>query len=342
MLQHLRDNTSRILLAVILGIILVMALPSVHAQKSLDTAKNFFDNTITNVNNPDNAININPYEAFYNDYIKPTLDVKGGEFAITKGAFVVADILRYAFTVLAVIFVVLAGVKMLGENEEQSKQQLTTIRDIIAGIIVMNVAGEVVKRVFGPREIPNTISTTDFLSRFWTEDQARAVPYQLSQEVILPMMDFILSFLAAFCIMLILIFSLRIITSQGEEDSREKVKNLVLNNVIGLSVIVLAKVFVNAVYGIPLGDSVVDVPGDISPHLSYGIDALMSIANYMLGFMALGSIIAFVYAGVLIIFGGVNEEQKKKGFATAKYTFYALIVAMSSYAFVSTLIRVMV
>lgn len=321
-------------------------MPAAFAAKDLNTAKQFFDNTVnTNVSGGDTRIQgVNPYQEIYKTYIAPVIGSDGGgEVAISRVVFRIIDIFRYVISGIAVIFVVLAGVKLVTQGEDAGKKQLDVIRDIVAGIVTMNIAGEIVTRVFGALDEKENIAnrtTMEFLDKFKGEEAAKAVPFEFSETVIFPLMDFFLTFLAAFSILFIIISAFRIITSQGDPAKVEEARKLIINTGIGLGVILMAKAFVGAVYGIPLGD--VGGPTDINPDLNTGIVIIMSVTNYMLSSMALACLVSFIYAGVLILTARDNDNQRKKGMTVVKFTFIAVIIAMSAYAIVSTLIRIAV
>lgn len=340
-------NMKKVLLLISLFLCLASSMmPSTFAAKDLNTAKDFFDNTVnTNVSGGDTRIQgVNPYQEIYNKYISPAITGSGGgEVAISRVVFRVIDLFRYVISGLGVLFVVLAGVKLVTQGEEAGKKQLDVIRDIVGGLVTMNVAGEIVTRVFGAVEDKESIatrSTLDFLAKFKGEDAAKAVPFEFSETVIFPLMQFFLTFLAGFSILFIIISAFRIITSQGDPAKVSEAQKLVMNTGIGLGVILMAKAFVGAVYGIPLGD--VGAPTDITPELSSGIVIIMQVVNYLLSSIALACLVSFIYAGILILSARDNDAQRKKGMTVVKFTFIAVIIAMSSYAIISTLIRIAV
>ena len=337
----------KIFVSLLLGLFLLgSAVPMAYAAKDLSTAKDFFDNTVnSNVPGADPRIQgVNPYQEIYKQYVAPFLNSdEGGEVAISRVIFRFIDIFRYVISAIAVIFVVMAGVKLVTQGEEQGKKQLDVIRDIVVGIVTMNIAGEIVTRVFGAvgekEDIANR-STMEFLAKFQGEQAAKAVPFEFSETVIFPLMQFFLAFLAAFSILFLIISAFRIITSQGDPAKVAEAQKLVMNTGIGLGVILMANAFVQAVYGIPMGD--IGGPGDITPDLQSGIVHAMTAVNYLLSSMALACLVSLIYAGVLIFTARENDAQRKKGMTVVRFTFIALIIAMSSYTIISALIRIAV
>lgn len=67
------------------------------------------------------------------------------------------------------------------------------------------------------------------------------------KEAIIRVIAFVLDFLALIAVVFIIIAGLRLIVSQGDEGERDKAKKTILYVVIGLIVIILARVIVNVV-----------------------------------------------------------------------------------------------
>ncbi len=71
------------------------------------------------------------------------------------------------------------------------------------------------------------------------------------REAIANALQFVLNFLALIAVIYIVIAGIRLIVSQGEEEQREKAKQTILYVVIGLIVVLLAKVIVNFALSVP-------------------------------------------------------------------------------------------
>ena len=71
------------------------------------------------------------------------------------------------------------------------------------------------------------------------------------KQIIINVLQWVLSFLALIAVIYIVIAGIRLIVSQGEEEQRKKAKDTILYVVIGLIVVLLAKVIVNFAVGVP-------------------------------------------------------------------------------------------
>jgi type IV secretory pathway VirB2 component (pilin) len=71
------------------------------------------------------------------------------------------------------------------------------------------------------------------------------------KQIIINVLQWVLSFLALIAVIYIVVAGIRLIVSQGEEEQRKKAKDTILYVVIGLIVVLLAKVIVNFAVGVP-------------------------------------------------------------------------------------------
>jgi uncharacterized membrane protein len=58
------------------------------------------------------------------------------------------------------------------------------------------------------------------------------------------------------------------------------------------------------------------------------------LLSYLLGFLAVISLVLIVYAGFMIMTSSGNEERVQKGFATLRWTIIGLFLIMSSWGIV--------
>ena len=74
--------------------------------------------------------------------------------------------------------------------------------------------------------------------------------------IILGILEFVLSFLALIAVIYIIIAGIRLIVSQGEEEQKEKAKKTILYVILGLIVILLARIIVGFFTSNPLEEFV--------------------------------------------------------------------------------------
>jgi len=369
----MRSRILKALTALLLMSGFLLAPATVHAVSS---GKDLFDQSIGidptgRVEDAQTGGNVSTPSSGVQDYALPYQKLLGGFIDQSEegGSFegFVADIILIGvdrfiiiISVIAILFVVISGFQMVtsGGNEENAKKQWTVIRNVIIGIVFMNLANAIVSNLlfnsqdpaFRNEQLAAREQVSTLLSNFCTAEagseacgaaQARMAPVAFSTEVVLPVMQFVLSFLAAFAILYIIIAAFNIVMARGEGDKVKEGYRTIINGMIGFALVILSRGVVDTVYGTPF---TINASGEaevtqISPDLLGGISIIMNISNFILGFFSVIAIVMYIYAGVLIVTAGVKEDNKKKGYTIMKWTTLGILLAMSSYAIVSTLVR---
>jgi len=297
-----------------------------HAE--LDVAKDLF--------NTANKANV-----YTEVYKRVNVETTAGGIEILRN-LVVDVLLQYRWFILSlsVIFLMLAGTRIVvGGGEDTAKKQIKVIRDIVIGMVLLNISFFIVENIFGP--IVKDASKPQTLALGVKEVDFEHIgpnfaPVVIAQKVVYPLLDFFLSFLAAFTILYLIIAAFRILTAQGAEDRIKNSLQIFLNTLIGFAVIVFAKVFVQSVFGDVLQ---VSTAKPIQPDLVYGISMIMSVVNYILGFFVFIAVVMYIYAGVLVFWGGIKEENRKKGIQVVYYTTMGLFAALLSYTFLYFVVK---
>lgn len=270
------------------------------------------------------------------------------ELVARNAVLYVVSLIVWFISAVAVIFIIIAGVKVVTDpsGEDAVKKQLTVIRDIAVGIVVMHSANFIVAGIY----TDPTSSKTDLVklsvdpatgdkilettSPYIMNFRDATSPIKVSEKIVYPLMNYFFSFVAAFAVLFIVVSTFRIITSQGDPEKVKAARQGLINTAFGLLVIILAQYFVKAVYGLPTSTK-----PRLGPDVAYALTFLMSISNYLLGFMAFLGVLMLLYAGALIISSGVTPDNKKKGIEIVKRTLMGIIITVSSYAVISTIVR---
>lgn len=327
-----------------LGAAIVLAFslqPATHAfAQPLSGAKNFLDRiqnggaggagTPTNVQS-------NPFSQLYNQ-----ISGSAGGSGLDGLNLVFNQIIQTGITVvtmIAVIFVIVAGVQMVlhSNSEDQAKKQSTVIFNIIAGIVIMNVANLAIQWV-----APDTSSTrvNELLNRFDSIDMIRQSAVGFATLVVFPLLDFALSFLAGIAMLYIVYAGLNIILHRGEEDKIKEARTRIVKTVVGIAVILLNKSLVGVFYGNVATDVTGSAANDLKPDLQQGINLAFNIANYALGFFGLIAVVMLIYAGVLVVSSGGDDKRRQQGMKILRFVVYAIILAMSAYTLTSAIIGI--
>lgn len=258
------------------------------------------------------------------------------------------SVVIWFITAISIIFIVYAGVKVVLDPASDSavQKQIIVIRDIALGMIVMHSANFLVAGIYAdPTSTQTTLVTTgdkingitqiETVSPYIINFRDATSPILVSEKVVYPLLNYFFTFIAALAILFIIVSTFRIITGQGDPDKVKAARQGMINTAFGLLVIILAQYFVKAVYGFPTSAN-----PKLGPDVAYALSLMMSIANYLLGFLSFIGVLLLIYAGVLIVSSGITADNKKKGIEIAKRTLIGFIILASSYAVISTIIRV--
>ncbi|MFN7160702.1 MAG: hypothetical protein ACK4NC_03785 [Candidatus Gracilibacteria bacterium] len=364
--NHLRF-VSIILCTLLLGAAVyssgIISMESAHAST---TYQDFFDKYGETNGALDTTTNLNKYPTIYKQLTQNTQGQDlAPELVIRNSILFVLDILVWVITAIAVLFIILAGVKMVIDQngEEAVKKQFTVIRDIAIGMVVMHSARFFVANIYSDPTSNNdaitaatnipctaaeiqgklcyTASPNLYVHMTPVSDPTFVVnfrdatsPILVSEKVVYPLLNYFFGFVAAFAILFIIISTFRIITAQGDPEKIKSAREGLINTALGLVVMMMGQYFVKAVYGLPTSSN-----PRLGPDVAYGISLLMNIANYMLGFMSFIAVVMLIYAGVLIVSSGVTPDNKKKGYGIVRRVVMGIIIVISSYAVISTIAR---
>lgn len=355
--SHLQTRLGRWSLAAVLGWSFQPLLRA-WAQPLSDT-KRIFDGIQASPNTGANVpagISVNPFQDIYNQIAGSTTGANGFE-----GFMQFLQMLLQAgialITLVAVVFVIVAGVQMVihSNSEDEAKKQITVIFNIIVGIVIMNVANFAVQWVAPNTSVETnggvldrfscidplggaTSQTSQLLGTFDCVESIRQSTIGITTLVVFPLIDFALSFLAGLALLFIVYAALQIILHRGEEDKIKEARSRVFKVVLGFVVILLNKSFVNIFYGSVSTDPTGIAQNDLQPDLQAGIDLAFSIANYILGFLGLLSVVMLIYAGVLIVSSGGEGQRRETGLKILRYVLFGVIMAMSAYTLTAAII----
>ncbi len=351
-------------------------------SQSLGQAKDLFDTSVGLNNCIQGQKTVQkvdlPYQEFYSQYLQAesTGSFEAPLYKLVKDGL---NLLIWIMSAAAGVYILLAGFRIVagGLAEDALKNQTVILRNIVIGVIVMNMANIFVGTVFfkydpesaEAKATLNTVSnykalnksletldangTSSPLTKFdpaakdasgkpivdpnkWSSTTASLL---ISQTVVFPLMQFFLGFLAAVIILYIIVAAFKIIMARG--DSEEVIGNArrqILNAMIGLALVFASRAIVNTIYGTPFVDASKGEKA-LQPKVIEGMSTLMNIMNYLLGFFAVIGVVMFIYAGILIVTAGTKEDNRKKGFTVMKWTVVAMLMSMSAYAVVSTVLR---
>lgn len=322
------------------GAALVLAFSMVHVAyaQQLQGPKGFLDRLQSPGNlgaGTQGQGNVNPFQGLYQQISSST-----GQGGIEGVTVLFNNLLQTGVgivTAIAVIFVIVAGVRMIIEssNEETAKKQTTMIFNVIAGVVIMNIANFGIMRV-APQTSESSVE--GLLARFDTITGIRESALTFATTLVFPLLDFALSFLAGIAFLFIVYASMNIITHRGDEEKVKEARSRVIKTVIGIAVILLNKAFVGVFYGgVTEGGS---RSTDLQPDIQSGVNLIFNLANYGLGFLGMVAVLMLIYGGVMMVASGGDEKKRAQGLKILQFVLYGIILAMSAYTLTSAIVGV--
>lgn len=249
------------------------------------------------------------------------LETKPGVATITSPIYFALDLFRYLISGIAFIYIIIYALKLISTT---SDEEATKVKDglimAVLGFILIQIADVAVKKVFfGEQgEAFQDVATTKLYA-------AEAV----SQ--IHGIIGFFEYFLGAVAVLFLIIKGFTLITSAGNEEEIGKAKKQVIYALVGLVVIGLSEVVVR---GFIFPDN-----GAKLPSTQMGLHIIVSVTNFLVGFVAIASFLMLFYGGYSYVVSGGNEEVKDKVKKIIYGAVMALIISMGAFAIVNTFIK---
>jgi hypothetical protein len=226
--------------------------------------------------------------------------------------------------IIAVLAIVVAGVRIVSavDNEDEIGNQKKVLIGVGVGIVVMNMADVIVNTLYQNRGTPAS------------DPRIAAMKFQTL--IVERILDFMMSFIAAIAVFMVVMAGFRMITAAGDEGKQKEQRFVLIQAIVGLMLVLLAQPIVKAVYGYK-SFNVFDREFP-NPNLAFGIQVLVQIMNYLLSFFFIGAVVMLIYAGFLMVahFGDDSRSDTAKNII--KYVVISMVIAISSYSLVAWLV----
>lgn len=243
-----------------------------------------------------------------------------GVSTVTSPILFTIDLFRFLVSGLAMVFIVVAAAKLIGNPAEDEATNLK--RHIVwgvAGLIVIQLADTIVKKMFfGEQgEAFEDLATAELYAEE-TVSQIRGI------------IGFVEIFVGAMAVFVIVIRGFKLITSVGEEEELTSAKNHVIYAMGGLIVVGLSEVIVRGF--------VFPEAGNALPDAQAGKAIIISITNYFSGFIAIFAFAALFYAGYKYVVSAGNQEETEAVKKTFLGAVLGLLLALGAFAAVNTFV----
>lgn len=253
----------------------------------------------------------------------------GGEAGIYNTLIRVARDLKNFFYIVATIFFLVICLRLIfsSNTDEELWKFKKGIIWITIGLIVMQIAFAFVETVFD-RWVN---------ARLWAS---------IIENLVYPMIALLQTLASIFFIAMAIYAFYRLITANGNEEAVKSWKMTILYALIGFLIIRFARAIVEAFYGRINCDSFSS--GFIvaawenclnTVDVSEWVGIIITIINWLNGFVAIIVMIMVIYAGAQIMLSAGDEEKIKKGKQTVIYIAIGLFVLVANYLILTFFLR---
>jgi hypothetical protein len=236
-------------------------------------------------------------------------------------AYFLMDLFKFLLSGIAVLVIISMGVRMIasGSNEEEVKKVQKGLGIAIAGLILIQLADVLVKKVFFG-EYGEVLEDKTSAEEFATEGTAE----------LRGIIGMIQTALGAIAMLVIIINGIKIMVSGGEEENRKKALKNVGVAAGGLVVVLLSEVIVKGF--------VFPEYGEVLPHPGIAKGLFVMVTNFISGFLATISFVMLLVAGYMYVVSGGEEQGREKVKKLILGAVIGLIIALGAYAIANTLI----
>jgi hypothetical protein len=248
-------------------------------------------------------------------------ETKPGVATISSPIYFALDLFRYLISGIAFIYIIVYAFKLTSTaNDDEAVKVKDGLIMAVLGFILIQIADVAVKKVFfGEQgEAFQDVATTKLYA-------AEAVNQMRG------LIGFFEYFLGAVAVLFIIIKGFTLITSAGNEEEIGKAKKQVLYALAGLIVVGLSEVVVRGF--------IFPENGAKLPDTQVGLYIIVSVTNFLVGFIAIASFLMLVYGGYSYVVSGGNEEVKDKVKKIIFGAVMALLISMGAFAAVNTFVK---
>lgn len=245
------------------------------------------------------------------------LDIEGISTLQTV-IFQMIDVVKYMLGSLAVLVMAILGIRLTvsTKSEEKITEAKTHLTYLLIGFVLIMIADYFVANVLYGAE--GEVLATEESARFFSRQGS------LELQRIYTGVE---AFVGVIAVLVIIINGFRIVVSAGEEIDTQK--KAIMWAVVGLVIIGIAELVIKDIIFAEQG-STLNIPR--------GIDLIVTLTNFITGFVAFLSVALIVYAGIQFVISFVSEGSNDKGKKALLAAIIGIIVVAGSYALTSTII----
>lgn len=249
--------------------------------------------------------------------------VEPGATSITSAILYTVDLLKYLLGSIAVIIIIAAGVRLItaGKNiDDIAPKMKDNIKYALIGLVVIFMADVMVKTVF----------FGEYGEVFKSESDIKLAA-EAGAEQIRGLYNFLQIFVASLAILFIIFSAFRLIIQAHNEEVLTKTKKHLIWAVAGLMLVGVSELIVK--------DIIFPQQGDRLPDVARAIQLIVSITNFVSGFVATVCVTMLMYGGYLYVTAFGKDDQTGKAKKVIIGAIIGLIIALAAFAVVNTVIK---
>lgn len=247
--------------------------------------------------------------------------VDPGADVITSVIFTVIDFMKYLIGGIAVIFVIIVGVRLVTaakKVDEVSEKAKEGLKYIIYGLILIIIADELVTKVFFGEYGECVASASN------AKECAK-----LGGGLLKGIYSFVLSMMGTLAVFILVLTGFRLVTSAGNEEDIGKQKKRMAAAIVGLLVAGIGEFAIKGVIFPEGGTKGIDVAG--------AQKLVFNFTNFVASFIGASAFIMFFYGGYLYVASFGNEEQTGKAKKIIIGAVVGILIALAAYGIVATI-----
>lgn len=244
-----------------------------------------------------------------------------GEGQINEIARNVANTIKNIIFGLAIIWLVIAGIRMIFAQGDETiiKEQKKAIIYVMLGLVVILLVGRMIDFLYGPAGVTRMALTPD--QGFNTE--------------VYGIINFIKALIGMVAIVFIVMSGVKMLFAVGEEAEIKKEKTAILWVGVGLVLIAVNEVIIRNFFIIPTQQQSDQIR---TSNITAVINTIGRVFQFGLGFVGLIAFGALVYGAASMIINYGNDEMVTKAKKVITNAIIGIMVILSAYVIVATLI----
>lgn len=243
-----------------------------------------------------------------------------GEAQINQVGLVVARNVQNVAGAIAILWIVIAGVRLIfSEGDEATiTEQKNSILYGVIGLVVILLMGRLVEVLYGAPGVNRTSLVAD---------------EGFSNEVY-GIVAFLKALVGTVAIFFIILSAVRMLFAQGDEAEITKERTSILWVGMGLVLIAINEVIVKNIFVIPAAQS----DQIKTSNIANIINTFGNVMKFILGFVGVITLGILVYGAATMILNFGDEEMVNKSKAIIKNAIIGILVILSAYVIVASLV----